>query len=246
MAPNKFEKHIRKQLEGREIEPTANAWANLSEKLDLTERQQSKKRNYLWYGVAASIIGLLIVSVVFFNTERPVSKTNTVVGQDENEPIKEMNEFKNIEIQKTKVEVVFKEKIPAEKAKIIIIKKTIEIAEKEVFVESLGEIVDSTKVPFNDNSEEILNAKVLEVLAHIDFLEKDKQSLTDAEVDSLLLKAQEDILKESLSNLDNSVNAMALLTEVEDELDQSFRNQIFESLKSKFLKVKTAVADRNN
>jgi len=39
---------------------------------------------------------------------------------------------------------------------------------------------------------------------------------------------------------------MALLTEVEGELDQSFRDQIFEKLKSGFLKVRTAVADRNN
>ena len=35
------------------------------------------------------------------------------------------------------------------------------------------------------------------------------------------------------------------LTEVEDELDQSFRDQIFDSLKEGFLKVRTAVADRN-
>jgi len=36
------------------------------------------------------------------------------------------------------------------------------------------------------------------------------------------------------------------LNEVEGELDISFREQIFESLKTGFLKVRTAVADRNN
>jgi len=82
-------------------------------------------------------------------------------------------------------------------------------------------------------------------VAKVDALEL-SDAVTDAEVDSLLLQAQQDILKENLFNTDNSVNAMALLTEVEDELDQSFRDQIFESLKTGFLKVRTAVADRNN
>jgi hypothetical protein len=76
-------------------------------------------------------------------------------------------------------------------------------------------------------------------------LEQSSQ-VTDAELDSLLRNAQEAIVREQLFNTDKTVNAIALLTEVEDELDQSFRTQIFQSLKTGFLKVRTAVADRNN
>jgi len=65
--------------------------------------------------------------------------------------------------------------------------------------------------------------------------------LTNAEVDDLLRSAQEEILREKLFSQNGSVDAMAL----QDELDQSFRDQIFESLKTGFLKVRTAVADRN-
>jgi len=35
------------------------------------------------------------------------------------------------------------------------------------------------------------------------------------------------------------------LAEVEDELDESFRDQIFDALKTGYLKLRTAVADRN-
>ena len=83
------------------------------------------------------------------------------------------------------------------------------------------------------------------MIVQVDFLELSTE-VTDAEVDSLLHKAQEDILRQRLFNRDNTVDAMALLTEVEEELDQSFRDQIFQSLKAGFLKVRTAVADRNN
>ena len=57
MEPNKFEKHIKKQLQEREIKPSPNAWDRLSEKLD-ADVPPSKKRGYLWYGIAASFIGL--------------------------------------------------------------------------------------------------------------------------------------------------------------------------------------------
>ncbi|UWX54196.1 hypothetical protein NYZ99_14555 [Maribacter litopenaei] len=94
-------------------------------------------------------------------------------------------------------------------------------------------------------STEILDAKIAEVIAKVDIIELNGK-VSDAEVDSLLLNAQKEILREKLFNMDKSVNAMALLSEVEEELDQSFRDQIFETLKTGFLKVRTAVADRNN
>jgi hypothetical protein len=42
------------------------------------------------------------------------------------------------------------------------------------------------------------------------------------------------------------VEAIALLNQAEDELDQSFRDHIFEALKDGFFKVRTAVASRND
>ena len=71
-------------------------------------------------------------------------------------------------------------------------------------------------------------------------------TVTDAEVDSLLKRAQQEILREKIFKTDKSVDALALLTEVEGELNQSFRDQIFNSLKASFIKVRTAVAARNN
>ena len=83
------------------------------------------------------------------------------------------------------------------------------------------------------------------IVAQLDVLEQ-YSAITDAEVDSLLKRAQDEILRDKLFNTDKSVDALALLTEVEGELDQSFRDQIFNSLKASFIKVRTAVADRNN
>ena len=44
----------------------------------------------------------------------------------------------------------------------------------------------------------------------------------------------------------NSVNADALLYEVESELDKTFRDKVFKELKIQFKSIKNAVAQRNN
>jgi len=112
-------------------------------------------------------------------------------------------------------------------------------------VEEDKNISNEIELPLKE-SDALINSKILEVVAQVDMLEEQNESLTDVEVDSLLRKAQDEIMNDKLFRNDRSVDAMALLSEVENELDKSFRDQIFESLKSGFMKVRTAVADRNN
>ena len=95
------------------------------------------------------------------------------------------------------------------------------------------------------NSDKLIAQKVEEVVAQVQVMEDAKQDVTDAEVDSLLRAAQRQILTDKLFADGGSVDAMSLLAEVEDELDESFRDQIFDALKSGYLKLRTAVADRN-
>ena len=63
MAPLKFEEHIKEKLDKREIVPTDRAWDLLSAQLE-SKREDVKKR-YFHLGIAASVIGLLIISLVF-------------------------------------------------------------------------------------------------------------------------------------------------------------------------------------
>ena len=70
--------------------------------------------------------------------------------------------------------------------------------------------------------------------------------VTDAEIDSLLREAQERIAALAYRMPRDSVDARSLLSAAESELDQTFREELFEKLKDGFRKVRTAVADRNN
>ncbi|MFT6841986.1 MAG: hypothetical protein ACJASR_000751, partial [Psychroserpens sp.] len=72
-------------------------------------------------------------------------------------------------------------------------------------------------------------------------------AITDAEIKNLLKQAERAILRERIYNkTSRTVDADALLQDVEDDLEQSFRTRVFDGLKSGYKSVITAVTERNN
>lgn len=253
MGTDKLEQHIRTKLNEREIAPSKAAWSKISKELE--HKQSSRKSAYFWMGIAASVVMLVGTTVLVFNPGvKETGRDLKVVDGPAREAIEKINGAnleqgtpgKDNAIVQQEAAEEHRNRLPGTKA----VPATTD-GEKAVVLDADVAVLDDGPKEVRGVlspiivSEAILDLKITEVIAQVDALERNKQ-VTDAEVDSLLQKAQQDILREKLFNTDYSVNAMALLTAVEEELDQSFRDQIFESLKTKFLKVRTAVADRNN
>jgi len=250
MAPIKFEEHIKDKLKEREIKPTASAWDKISNNLE--DSTEKKEKPFYWRGIAASFIGILIVSIFYFTREEQKAISDSQVVEipeviiEEAENI-ETNLFKN-DVENTKVAEINNtvnkkkvvEKLQANKKQesIVVVNTEQEIAlvEKETLI-TVGFKGEERLV-----SDEMINAKISEMIAQVNLIE----DVSDAEVDSLLRLAQKEILKEKIYRNNGSVDAMALLTEAEDELDQSFRDKIFLKLKDGFFKARTAIASRNN
>lgn len=246
MEPSKFENHIRKQIEEREIPPSSDAWLKLAHRLDEMPSKQPKKNAYFWYVIAACLVGLILLSVVLFNVTNTTRESNIQVVEDEMRAIEAIEDHQMIEAKSNNVEVVSAGSVSEEITGNQVDNVSVKVAEKEEVTTQLEDVSNEEQVPLYGSPEEIINSKVLQVLAQVDALEQDNEMLTDAEVDSLLRMAQAELLKAKLFQSDYSVDARALLSEAENELDKSFREEIFESLKVGFLKVRTAVADRNN
>ena len=253
MEPDKFEKYIKSKLEEREITPSKDAWSKISSQLGTEDKKPD--HGYFWYGVAASVL-VLIGIVIFYNSsevKKGIRNENSFVEKPTKEKTEEKVKLEPNEItpdamvlEETKdgigTSIEDKEKDVLETVKrgeLFEDNGRTDIAQTSMNTEIL-DTAEIATVP-----EHVLNSKIAEVVVQVDLLELSTE-VTDADVDSLLYKAQEDILRQRLFNSDITVDAMALLTEVEDELDQSFRDQIFQSLKAGFLKVRIAVADRNN
>jgi hypothetical protein len=246
MEPDKFEKHIKKQMQEREISPSPNAWDKISTQLPVPEETNSK--GFFWYGVAAAFIGILFLASLYFNTsseaieseiqivETPEEPTDNpkinevLVSQDANEEkntISDEKEIKDATSPKEQVAINHKPE-----ALFVATGDDNEIVKK----------VDAVPT----GTDQLINAKISEIMAQVNLLEDSNLPVSSKEVDSLLRNAQQEILTDNGYSHEGEVDALALLNEVEGELDKSFREQIFESLKTGFVKVRTAVADRNN
>lgn len=243
MEPDKFEKHIKDKLMKREIKPPAKAWNKIFSQLEAPVRKKTNR--VVWFGVAASFIGILIVSTIYFKNQKTPIQTKIEVVEAP---------LENVEIQEKETVPLdpstFEEKMAISKELPLMEKETREVlaSSKSISKTQIASaFVEREKVDVNiKGPEELIDIKIAEIAAHVDFLESNDFSISDTEVDSLLRKAQREILANRILDQEGRVDALALLNEVEGELDKTFREQIFETLKKGFLKVRTAVADRNN
>ena len=194
------------------------------------------------------VIGVLIVSSLYFNASDESIESGIQIVETPNEPVVIPN-TEAIVIKQNAVEdkITISDKASIKDAK----KPRVQVETDLDFNAQIAsnanvndKVIKADAVP--NAKEQLINAKIAEIVAQVNMLENSNLPVSSIEVDSLLRQAQQEILTDKIFNQEGKVDAMALLNEVEGELDQTFREQIFETLKAGFLKVKTAVADRNN
>lgn len=242
---DKLDKHIKDKLEERHMAPSPEAWEKIASQLSTAPQ----KRRYTGYplAIAASFLGIIVVAYLFFTAESSNEMQPQVVEGNQR-----IEKKKEIEGESTSREEPIKEQdgwvenaLPPQPQR-----KNQTAVGDELPKEERELALEVSKTPMNNEleqpSDQLIALKVEEVIAQVQLLEHQKQEVSDAEVDSLLRRAQRQILTDKVFTQGGSVDAMSLLAEVEDELDESFRDQIFDALKDGYLKLRTAVADRNN
>ncbi|GHA26870.1 hypothetical protein GCM10007103_05320 [Salinimicrobium marinum] len=249
MARHNFEKEFSRKLQDREIEPSAQSWEKLQEKLDAAEESRKSGFNLKWMGIAASLVGGLLILGLMFNDDR-ISHTPQVVDTPSEEVEMEGKNqvFEPVELVTEEVAEPIEEK-PAEVVKKAIKEKTslpevtavtaVEASEESKQKEQL---VDDSGLQIAD---EKIAGKLEQVVSEISSEENRNGEITDAEIEELLRNAAAEIsLQKSLANTEN-IDPGSLLWEVEMELERSFREKVFDVLKESYLKTKTAVANRS-
>ena len=158
--------------------------------------------------------------------------------EDINEPVKENSIKKEYKVP-ARSETMVADVNPSES------KKSEQIAENVVenknFLEPI--FIDPPVKPQENNN---YTNRIGELLAKVSEVEKENGNITESEVDALLAEAAREISRERNYYIGENVNAHDLLAEVEFEVDQSFRKEVFDFLKEEFLKAKTAVVTRND
>lgn len=236
MAPNKFEQHIKETLNHRTLQPSSDAWNALSKRLD-EKSGRSKNKYYWWIGVAASMVGVILITTLVNSKDSGVDSNPIIV--DNPQPIKEVLENAVIISDSNKINrpIITEEKIN-KKHIIQASNDNSQITELKIETVKSAEII-AKALTFEEQ-------KIHDVVAEIQLLKDNNSSVSDSEIDNLLLKAQKEINLNKLYDNKGVVDATSLLADVEADLDQSFRSKVFEILKDGFGTVKSAVANRNN
>ena len=253
MAPIKFEEHIKEQLYKREIRPSAQSWDKLSSRLEGVDRKSGKK---WWVSAAAAVVVMIVASTIFINQEQNSNQVVETPLEIEENSVNENNDFE----PSSRIASEEKTEVPVEKSedqnmvnkspKEIIpqnkMKNTSEaIAEN---TEPERKLIDPVVISPSESIEEgkvEFDTKITEVLSKVAQQEKKTGRLSEQEIDALLAEAVQEISDKSKFS-EGSVSADALLADAEFELDQSFREEVFELLKDGFFKARTALATRND
>ncbi|WP_418512819.1 hypothetical protein [Corallibacter sp.] len=267
MAPIKFEEELKAKLEQRTIEPSSDAWESLAHKLDNQESNQNKKV-FWWIGIAASVVGVLLVTTMFFN--KPENQEVKVIDVNNVDVEAKSNGKYSIALEENETEIIEEVPIANKKNTDIVFtapKKGTQQKEKNSQLDkqrntisqqvqkrianvNVTEIEETTTIKTNPETSLTPEAlSVQEVVAQIQELKEEKNHVTDAEIDKLLEDAEKKIKKRKHDyyiKKTNKVDATALLQDVEEGIEQSFRDKVFEALKTGYDKVKTAVAERND
>lgn len=245
MEPNKLENQIKEKLDSREIQPTEMAWDRLDAMLSVSEEKKTKRFPFLtsrFIGIAASVLVFLSVGLYFINQE------NTEIKVEESIVVKE--EVKTNTSEENNNEVKEINSIPVQ-------------SQEQVAVTTNNKqqtINKKSSQSFNQNNQKttvnpIINKnKEIEYLGNGDVAQKDlprietrKQILVSkpnyVNVDDLLASVENESKNTKKPSV--KVNANSLLSQVDGELEQSFRQKAINRISRNYQEVKLALANRN-
>ena len=256
MEPNKIEEQFKELLNSRELQPSDKAWDRLDAMLSVAEEKKTK-RSFGWLYIAASIIGFIFVGTLFFSqTEELIDvRRNDVVLQEKEEKSSEhiiqgqsgkdilpsiqsqgVAEVSN-DNQKSKNQITKSEGIvhcntcPSEK---VIINQKTNRNLNQINNEKIAEFKNETSIAHSEIPKTVESNKSL----------TDKESILKS--DNNLLVSLDNTAKQ-LANKKATikVDAKGLLSQVDGEVEYTFREKVFTKINKNYQEIKVALVNRN-
>ena len=254
MEPNKLEKQFRDQLNAREIQPSAQAWDRLDAMLSVAEEKKTRKP-FGFLFIAAGILVLVTLGLFFFNqNDTVISTPNTIVGTEPKTNTVQ-NPTENIpspivESQKQNEVVATSDVQPKTNNNVTL--SAVEGQQKRTNQKGVSISNQSPK------SNQIIRDKAIEYQVSSDVALKELPKIMEqkeivirkevkAKSDESLLADLDHKVKESTNKTAIvKVDAKSLLSQVDGEVEYSFREKMLQKINKNYQEVKVALANRNN
>ncbi|MBE9575300.1 hypothetical protein [Flavobacterium proteolyticum] len=225
MEPNKIDNQIKEKLNTREIQPSAQAWDRLDAMLTVSEEKKPKK-GYGWFFVAASTILFFGLGFSLFNSNETTEINNStpiVTTIDEEIDTVETNKTNEISVENVKSVLVQNEVNYSKTTRNKNSKKTNELTKPE-----------------NDLEEKITPNSQLQTPNSYKYVSPENL-LAEVQTGEKVITSDKKISPKTKMKVDPN----SLLTNVEKELDENYRETTLDKLNRKFQDAKSALANRN-
>jgi len=217
MEPNKLENHFRKQFSEREIKPSEASWERLETILSI---QDKPKRKYSWIYIAASLTGFIFIGTIFFSKNDNQIKSKNTFAIDNSVVQSKTSKIKSSN------DLVLNE-----------IKKSNSKIKKD---RDLSRVTAPVKNNINQIAEVSISNQKSE--------QKTIISQTNQEnLIAIVPNLENDLSKMSGINQKSRVHvdAINLLSQVDGELELSFREKVIGKINKNYQTIKVALANRN-
>jgi len=255
MEPNKLETQIKEKLSSREIQPTEMAWDRLDAMLSVSEEKKTKRFPFLtskFIGIAASVLVFLSVGLYFINQENTDIKVEESIVVKEEIKSNTSEENNNVVKEINSITVQSQEQVASttnNKPQTINHKpQTINKKSSQSFNQNIQNNQKTTVNPIINTNKET------EYLGNGDVAQKDLPRIetrkeivvskpNNVNVDDLLASVENESKNTKKPSV--KVNANTLLSQVDGELEQSFRQKAINRISRNYQEVKLALANRN-
>ena len=262
MEPNNIESQIREKLNSREIQPSAQAWDRLDAMLTVAEEKKTKRSFFFfkYIGIAASVLVFLTLGLFFFNQKNTTIETQNIVVENDSKKqnTKESLSAKGNAIlgkeQNTEV-IVSNEKMktinPKNETRNLDPKNNSEVSiinQKNNQSQSLGTIINREKEIEYMIGEAIgiKDLPIIESSAKVFIPKTNSKKPTFINVDELLSSVDNSNSPKAKTTSDKiKVDATALLSNADNEVETSFREKIINRVSKNYKEVKVALSTRN-
>lgn len=241
MALNKLENQIKEKLNSREIQPSAQAWDRLDAMLTVAEEKKTKP-SFGWLYIAASVLVLVSLGMFFFtqngtqiqpqNTVVETEIKNDTIKQDENSIPTPIIDNQSKSNQNNQVAVNQFQSSP-------------EAQPNRLERNGKNQKSNNNQI-INEKQNQIQNQAVAENEAPKTDERKPTVNRVNTLSDEQLLASLDNSASKSANQKSTvSVDAKKLLSEVDGEVEYTFREKVINKISKNYKEVKVALANRN-
>ena len=244
MKKSAIENQFKEKINTREIIPSKASWDRLDAMLTIAEKP---KRNFKWLYVAASFVGFIFLGSIYFNNEnKEVVVINDTIGIKESKvvietkvPVSKIDLIKKVEKTKNVTEQLNPTEIKTKTdSNTILSNKENQVVEKEIIQAGQSSIITRDVADRLERSEKNQKAEQSVVLQKSRYVNVDELL---ASVDNTSPKKSATLTKSNIK-----VKSNELLSQVDGELDLTFREKAIKTVNQNFKTVKLALSNRNS